>query len=92
MRMERELGKIEQVIATETKRRIEASKALQVMFEAKLAAMQAQFKKELRAAFEPLQASVDAALRASAAPDVGEAPIGREELRQRWLSAHEGLT
>lgn len=60
MRMERELEKIEQVIATETKRRIEASKALQVMFEAKLTAMQAQFKKDLREAFEPLQTQIDA--------------------------------
>lgn len=60
VRMERELGKIEKVIATETKRRIEASKALQVMFEAKLVAMQASFKQELRAAFEPLQERIDA--------------------------------
>ena len=38
VRMERELGKIENVLATETKRRIEASKALQTMFEAKVVA------------------------------------------------------
>ena len=39
VRMERELGKIENVLATETKRRIEASKALQTMFEAKVQAL-----------------------------------------------------
>jgi hypothetical protein len=60
VRMERELGKIEQVLATETKRRIEASKALQTMFEAKVVAMQREFKSELRAAFEPLQSQIDA--------------------------------
>jgi len=60
VRMERELGKIENVLATETKRRIEASKALQSMFEAKVLAMQREFKAELRGAFEPLQAQIDA--------------------------------
>ena len=60
IRMERELGKIEQVLATETKRRIEASKALQTMFEAKVIALQKEFKGELRSAFEPLQAQIDA--------------------------------
>jgi len=59
-RMERELTKIEQVLATETKRRIEAGKALQTMFEAKVAALQREFKMELRGAFEPLQAQIDA--------------------------------
>ena len=60
VRMERELGKIETVIATETKRRIEASKALQTMFEAKVVAMQREFKAKLRGAFEPLQSQIDA--------------------------------
>jgi hypothetical protein len=60
VRMERELGKIETVLATETKRRIEASKALQTMFEAKVVAMQREFKAELRGAFEPLQSQIDA--------------------------------
>ena len=60
VRMERELGKIENVLATETKRRIEASKALQTMFEAKVLAMQREFKAELRGAFEPLQSQIDA--------------------------------
>lgn len=60
VRMERELGKIEQVLATETKRRIEASKALQTMFEAKVIALQKEFKADLRSAFEPLQAQIDA--------------------------------
>ncbi|EOD29145.1 hypothetical protein EMIHUDRAFT_234082 [Emiliania huxleyi CCMP1516] len=41
-RMERELGKVETVIAAETRRRIEASKALQVMFESQLEKLQAQ--------------------------------------------------
>ena len=59
VRMERELGKIEQVLATETKRRIEASKALQTMFEAKVIALQREFKAELRAAYEPLQSQID---------------------------------
>jgi len=60
VRIERELEKIEQVLATETKRRIEAGKALQNMFEAKVQAMQKEFKAELRACFEPLQAQIDA--------------------------------
>jgi len=60
VRMERELQKIEQVLATETKRRIEAGKALQNMFEAKVQAMQKEFKAELRASYEPLQAQIDA--------------------------------
>ena len=54
-RIERELGKIERVIATETKRRIEASKALQVMFEAQLVVLQKDFKEQLRSKYEPLQ-------------------------------------
>jgi len=58
-RMERELIKLEQVLATETKRRIEAGKALQTMFEAKVVALQREFKAELRGAFEPLQAQID---------------------------------
>jgi len=60
VRIERELEKIEQVLATETKRRIEAGKALQNMFEAKVQAMQKEFNAELRACFEPLQAQIDA--------------------------------
>mmetsp|Transcript_39589 Transcript_39589/g.79129 ORF Transcript_39589/g.79129 Transcript_39589/m.79129 type:complete len:286 (-) Transcript_39589:157-1014(-) len=60
VRIERELEKIEQVLATETKRRIEAGKALQNMFEAKVQAMQKEFKAELRACFEPLQSQIDA--------------------------------
>merc|ERR1740138_1252855 len=60
VRMERELGKIENVLATETKRRIEASKALQTMFEAKVLQLQKEFKADLRGAFEPLQAQIDA--------------------------------
>jgi len=58
-RIERELTKIERVIATETKRRIEASKALQNMFEEKLSAMQVEFKEELRSTYEPLQEQID---------------------------------
>ena len=58
--MEKEIGKIEQVLATETKRRIEAGKALQNMFEAKVYAMQREFKAELRSCYEPLQAQIDA--------------------------------
>merc|ERR1719247_3725186 len=60
LRMERELSKTESVLATETNRRIEASKALQLMFEAKVIALQKEFKAELRGAFEPLQAQIDA--------------------------------
>jgi len=58
--MERELVKIEQVLGTETKRRIEAGKALQNMFEAKVQALQKKFKLDLRECFEPLQAQIDA--------------------------------
>ena len=58
-RIERELGKIERVIATETKRRIEASKALQVMFEAQLVVLQKDFKEQLRSKYEPLQMQID---------------------------------
>jgi hypothetical protein len=46
--MEAELVKIEKVLATETKRRIEAGKALQNMFEAKVQALQKRFKADLR--------------------------------------------
>jgi hypothetical protein len=59
-RMEREIAKIEKVLSTETKRRIEASKALQNMFEVKITAIQEEFKEELRTVFEPLQAQIDA--------------------------------
>ena len=59
-RMEREVSKIEKVLATETKRRIEASKALQTMFETKITALQQDFKEELRTVFEPLQGQIDA--------------------------------
>ena len=59
-RIERELGKIERVIATETKRRIEASKALQTMFEGHLVKVQGDFKEEMRVTYEPLQAQIDA--------------------------------
>jgi len=55
-RMERELGKVETVIAAETRRRIEASKALQVMFESQLEKLQVEFKESLRESYEPLQA------------------------------------
>eukprot|EP00965_Chrysotila_dentata_P194072 6176130-Pleurochrysis_carterae.AAC.6 len=58
-RIERELGKIERVIGTETKRRIEASKAIQAMFETQLSNMQADFKEQLRATYEPLQEQID---------------------------------
>ena len=59
-RIERECGKIERVIATETKRRIEASKALQAMFEVQLVQLQKEFKEEIREAYEPLQEQIDA--------------------------------
>lgn len=59
-RLELELGKVERVIRTETKRRIEASKALQVMFEVQLEKLQLEFKESLRESYEPLQAQVDA--------------------------------
>mmetsp|Transcript_22862 Transcript_22862/g.75808 ORF Transcript_22862/g.75808 Transcript_22862/m.75808 type:complete len:240 (+) Transcript_22862:386-1105(+) len=58
--MERELGKVETVIAAETRRRIEASKALQVMFESQLEKLQVEFKESLRESYEPLQAQIDA--------------------------------
>uniref|UniRef100_A0A6V4UDE8 SF-assemblin n=1 Tax=Prymnesium polylepis TaxID=72548 RepID=A0A6V4UDE8_9EUKA len=58
-RMEREIGKIEKVLGTETKRRIEASKALQTMFENKITRLQQDFKEELRQVFEPLQTQID---------------------------------
>ncbi len=58
--MEKELVKIEQVLSTETKRRIEAGKALQNMFEAKVQALQKRFKADLRECFEPLQSQIDA--------------------------------
>ncbi|KAL3906471.1 MAG: hypothetical protein SGPRY_010536 [Prymnesium sp.] len=58
-RMEREIAKLEKVIAAETKRRIEASKALQKMFEDKLTVLQQEFKEELRQVFEPLQMQID---------------------------------
>jgi len=59
-RIERELVKIERVVGTETKRRIEASKALQVMFEVQLEKLQTEFKESLRESYEPLQAQIDA--------------------------------
>lgn len=59
-RIERELVKIERVIATETKRRIEASKALQAMFEERLSKMQVEFREDLRCTYEPLQEQIDA--------------------------------
>jgi len=59
-RMEREIAKIEKVLSTETKRRIEASKALQTMFETKITNLQADFKEDLRQVFEPMQAQIDA--------------------------------
>jgi len=59
-RIEREVVKVEKVLATETKRRIEASKTLQTVFETKITALQKAFKEELRVAFEPLQAQIDA--------------------------------
>ncbi len=59
VRLERELGKIERVISTETKRRIEASKVLQTMFEEKLIAMQKEFREELHATYSSLQAQID---------------------------------
>jgi len=58
-RMEREIAKIEKVLATETKRRIEASKALQTLFETKITKLQQDFKEELRQVFEPLQTQID---------------------------------
>jgi len=58
-RLELELGKIERVIRTETKRRIEASKSLQVMFEVQLEKLQVEFKESLRESYEPLQAQID---------------------------------
>ena len=51
-RIERECGKLERVIGTETKRRIEASKALQAMFENQLVQLQKEFKEDLREAYE----------------------------------------
>eukprot|EP00908_Phaeocystis_cordata_P022444 Transcript_4861.p2 GENE.Transcript_4861~~Transcript_4861.p2 ORF type:complete len:266 (-),score=143.80 Transcript_4861:1249-2046(-) len=59
-RIERECGKLERVIGTETKRRIEASKALQAMFENQLVQLQKEFKEDLREAYEPLQEQIDA--------------------------------
>lgn len=59
VRMEREIAKLEKVLATETKRRIEASKALQSMFETKIVKLQQEFKEELRQVFEPLQMQID---------------------------------
>ena len=58
-RIERECGKIERVVATETKRRIEASKALQAMFENQLVQLQKDFREDLREAYEPLQEQID---------------------------------
>lgn len=58
-RIERELLKTERVLAAETKRRIEASKALQAAYEAKLVTLQQGFKEEIRSAFEPLQCQID---------------------------------
>jgi len=58
-RMEREIAKIEKVLGTETKRRIEASKALQTLFETKITKLQQDFKEDLRQVFEPLQAQID---------------------------------
>ena len=58
--MEKEIVNIEQVLATETKRRIEAGKVLQTMFEKKLYVLQREFKADLRNCFEPLQAQIDA--------------------------------
>ena len=60
VRIEKECGKIERVIATETKRRIEASKALQAMFETQLVKIQKEFKEDLRETYEPLQEQIDA--------------------------------
>merc|ERR1719231_1239502 len=50
---------MERVLSTETKRRIEASKALQTMFEAKIDKLQKEFRTELREVFEPLQSQID---------------------------------
>ena len=60
IRIERECGKIERGIGTETKRRIEASKALQAMFENQLVKIQKEFKEDLRETYEPLQEQIDA--------------------------------
>ena len=60
IRIERECGKLERVIGTETKRRIEASKALQAMFENQLVKIQKEFKEDLRETYEPLQEQIDA--------------------------------
>ena len=60
IRIERECGKIERVIQTETKRRIEASKALQAMFENQLVKIQKEFKEDLRETYEPMQEQIDA--------------------------------
>merc|ERR1712070_542527 len=58
-RIERECGKIERVIATETKRRIEASKALQALFEQQLVTLQHSFREALRSMYEPMQEQID---------------------------------
>ena len=58
--MEKEIANIEQVLATETKRRIEAGKVLQSMFEKKLYVLHREFKADLRNCFEPLQSQIDA--------------------------------
>lgn len=60
IRIERECVNLERVIGTETKRRIEASKALQTMFESQLMKIQKEFKEDLRETYEPLHEQIDA--------------------------------
>lgn len=59
-RIERELGRLEKAINIETRRRIEATKALQVQFEERLDGIQAAFREQIKSNTEALHAEIAA--------------------------------
>lgn len=59
-RIERELGRLEKAISVEARRRIEATKAVQLKFEEKLDAIQVDFRAQIKTNTEGLQAEIAA--------------------------------
>ncbi|KAG8458125.1 hypothetical protein KFE25_011680 [Diacronema lutheri] len=57
-RIERELGRLEKAINVETRRRIEATKAIQLQYEEKLEAMQTSFREQIKASTDALRAEI----------------------------------
>ena len=57
-RIERELGRLEKAINVETRRRVEATKAVQAQFEARLEEIQVNFRTQIKANSEALQAEL----------------------------------